>query len=429
MAKKDFQVHIDLNNNQILNAALQNLSTAPSTVGMTPGTPYFNTTSKKVFVYTGVGGSEWLDLSEVYTHPTYLGSQVPSSDTTGATIISGITLTNGHVTGVNTRTLSASDIGAAEGTHTHLYTSITGLPTMTILGNNTGSTAAAKSLTVAETLTLLGVEAGANNYVHPTFSTSNAAGTALTDLNVISQITVGTNGHVTNIVTRSITADQLSVVIFDNASNVATNKTWTASKIYNEIQNAIGTAVTGAVNYIGDYNANTNTPNLGTDANIKKGYLYVVSTAGTFVGNDLEAGDMLIAKINNPGTTPANWQAVNKNIPTIVDSSESAKGIIQLATSAEALTGTDVNKAITPATLKAVLDSRVGGYSANFGDNSATTFVITHNLNSQDLNVQIQKVSDRSVVEMDVKMTSVNTLTIACNVAPTINQYRVIIKK
>ena len=110
MAKKDFQVHIDLNNNQILNAALQNLSTAPSTVGMTPGTPYFNTTSKKVFVYTGVGGSEWLDLSEVYTHPIYVGSQVPSSDTAGATIISGITLTNGHVTGVNTRTLSASDI-------------------------------------------------------------------------------------------------------------------------------------------------------------------------------------------------------------------------------------------------------------------------------------------------------------------------------
>src|SRR5690606_4354025 len=140
-------------------------------------------------------------------------------------------------------------------------------------------------------------------------------------------------------------------------------------------------------------------------------------------------GDMLIAKVDNAGTNEDNYQFVNKNIPAIVDATTLVKGIIQLATQAEAIAGTNDTKAITPATLKAVLDASVGGYAANFGNGSSTSFTITHGLNTQDVTIQVQRVSDRAVVEVETKAASSTTVTIGCNVAPATNAYRVIIKK
>ncbi len=173
------------------------------------------------------------------------------------------------------------------------------------------------------------------------------------------------------------------------------------SKIYAELQAAINQAQTGALIYQGNYNPVTNTPNITTNTAIKTGWTYVVDTAGTFAGQDVEAGDMIIAKKDNPGATAANWQIVNKNIPAIVDATTLVKGIIQLATSAEALAGTNATKAITPATLKAVLDEQVKGYVANFGNGTNTSFTITHGLGTQDVLVQVQRVSDRKEVVVD----------------------------
>ncbi len=44
--------------------------------------------------------------------------------------------------------------------HTHAFSQITGLPTMTILGNNTGSTGVAQALTVGQLLTMLSIVKG-----------------------------------------------------------------------------------------------------------------------------------------------------------------------------------------------------------------------------------------------------------------------------
>ena len=66
-------------------------------------------------------------------------------------------------------------------------------------------------------------------------------------------------------------------------------------------------------------------------------------------------------------------------------------------------------------------------YATSIGDTSATTFTITHNLNSLDVIVQVYTVSDGSEVLADVSRTGVNTVSVAVAVAPSASQYRVVV--
>jgi hypothetical protein len=66
--------------------------------------------------------------------------------------------------------------------------------------------------------------------------------------------------------------------------------------------------------------------------------------------------------------------------------------------------------------------------SASVGNGSATSIVVTHNLNTRDLQVQLFEVaSPYAQVFTDVELTSVDTLTLSFSVAPTASQYRVVI--
>lgn len=512
MAEIILGTHLNFSGNQALNMALQTLAVAPSTTGLPIGYVYWNTAQNTSYVWSG---SEWVDLGQVYTHPTFAGTSYPTTAATGASVPSRIIVNNGHVEDVEWRTITAANIGAAPTSHTHTFAQITGLGANTILGNNTTATGVAKALTVGELLTMMsiaygdatvlttgtdttqrtwtakqlmdfvnskistyltvvnlgytasatngtitnsagsnavipaatttnaglmlpaektkltGIAAGANNYVHPTvnpgthpFSTELTAG-----LLILSQLVVNGEGHLVTVKGRNITAADIAAILFANTSNTATTQTWSASKIYTEIQAAINQSQTGALQYKGDYNPTTNTPAITTDNTVKVGYTYVVTASGTFAGQAVEAGDMIIAKVNNPGSTAANWQIVNKNIPAVEDATTTVKGWIQLATNTEAIAGTDNTKAITPATLKAVLDASIGGHTALFGDGSSTSFTIPHPLNTKFLIMTVYREADGVPVWMDVRPASNSTVTINCNTAIATNSHRIVIKK
>lgn len=68
----------------------------------------------------------------------------------------------------------------------------------------------------------------------------------------------------------------------------------------------------------------------------------------------------------------------------------------------------------------------VAKYATDVGDGAATAYVITHSLNTRDALVQVhESATPWAVVEPDIEMTSVNTVTLRFTVAPTSNQYRV----
>ena len=518
MAKREFLIDIDLTQQRLLNAGLQVVATFPSSPILAQF--LYNSALNSAFVYTGSPSTPntvngWLDLGQVYQHPIFTTGNLPGSVMTGARVPSRFTLDNGHLTVVETRELTASDIGAASGTHTHLYTDISGLPANTILGNNTAGVGQAKAMTVSELMTMLGlaygnlaqlnagtdtaqrswtakdlndwivtklttyltvinlaytasptqgvitnsagtgatipivnttnaglmspgdktkldtVQNGANAYVHPTnnpvvhpFTTEITSG-----VQVLSQVVVNTEGHVTTIKGRNLTAADLASVLINDAVNNGVNQTWSSGKIYNEIQNAIGQAQTGALQYKGNYNPTTNVPDItNPTTGVKTGWTYVVSASGTFLGEAVDAGDMIIAKQNNPVATLANWQLVNKNIPAIVAATTTIQGIVRLATQSD-YDSNDNSTAVTPALLKSVLNSSVGGYYATFGDGSSTSFTITHGLGTDRVDATFKRVSTKKQVEVEWASPTANTITINVNIAPSNNELEVIIKK
>jgi len=73
----------------------------------------------------------------------------------------------------------------------------------------------------------------------------------------------------------------------------------------------VNAALVGLVDLKGDYNASTNTPDLDTSpSGILKGDAWECSVAGTFFTFDLDVGDIVVAKQDDP-TTEAHW-IINK---------------------------------------------------------------------------------------------------------------------
>lgn len=107
--------------------------------------------------------------------------------------------------------------------------------------------------------------------------------------------------------------------------------------------------------------------------------------------------------------------------------SETTAGIAELATQAETDAGTDDARIVTPLKLK-TWSSAPKRYAADFGDGSATSYTITHNLASRDLTVAIYRNSGSyDEVECDVEHTTTNTITLVFATAPTSNQFRVVV--
>jgi len=112
-----------------------------------------------------------------------------------------------------------------------------------------------------------------------------------------------------------------------------------------------------------------------------------------------------------------------------IQATESIPGIAEIATQSEVNTGTDDSRIVTPLKLKTFLDANVGGYSALVGNGAATSFVLTHNFNSRDVNVSVYDSNNYEQVFTDIVLTSNNSVTVSFNTAPENNAYRVVIKK
>lgn len=107
--------------------------------------------------------------------------------------------------------------------------------------------------------------------------------------------------------------------------------------------------------------------------------------------------------------------------------SESSAGIAELATQAETDTGTDDARIVTPLKL-ATYANRKLKFSANFGDGSATSYNITHNLNTKDVHVNVYENggSFREVL-CEIQHTTVNQVTILVAPAPASNALRAVV--
>jgi hypothetical protein len=120
-------------------------------------------------------------------------------------------------------------------------------------------------------------------------------------------------------------------------------------------------------------------------------------------------------------TTGLTWiDFIKANVPS---ASTTTAGKVTLATLAEAEAKSDANKAVTPSAIANF------GVKKTFtiGNGSSTTLTCTHNLNTKDVIVQVRDASTDEVVYPDIAPNNVNSVDIIFAVAPASNAYKVVV--
>lgn len=157
--------------------------------------------------------------------------------------------------------------------------------------------------------------------------------------------------------------------------------------------------------------------------------------ASTF--DKLESAVVTVSEGTDAGTT---WRqtGVNGTIgstaiefvsfdPVTPQASETTAGKIEIATQAETDAGTDDARAITPLKLK-TWSGAPKRFQALVGDNSNTSYTLTHNLGTRDLQVNVYRNSgNHDEVIVETRHTSTTQVTLVFSAAPAVDAYRAVI--
>lgn len=383
MAKK-FLTPIDLAKNELQNAVIQQLGSAPSSP--VQGQIYYNTGDDNLYIYDG---ADWVDL----TAGTGAGSGDVSS---------------------NTATSVDSEVALFSGTggKTIKRATTTGIAKLAS-GVLSAATAGTDYTTPSSTET----------FTNKTFN-ANGTGNSITNLE---------------------TADFAANVIDTDATLAANSDTRLASQKATKAY--VDTAVTGLLDFKGSTDASTN-PNYPAAS---KGDSYVVSVAGKVggaSGKSVDVGDVYFATADNAGGTEASvgasWSVLEHNLQGALLSannlsdvanaatafgnikqaaSDTATGVVELATTTETETRTDTARAVTPSGLANF------GLKKTFtiGDGSTTSIAVTHNLGTKEVMTQVRQASDDAVVECDITNTSTTQVTLGFATAPATNSIKVVV--
>lgn len=77
----------------------------------------------------------------------------------------------------------------------------------------------------------------------------------------------------------------------------------------------------------------------------------------------------------------------------------------------------------------AAVQDQIGRYNADIGDGAATTFNVTHSLNSLDVTAEVYEISSGDTVEVGISRVDVNTIQVTATPAMALNAYRIVVKK
>lgn len=162
---------------------------------------------------------------------------------------------------------------------------------------------------------------------------------------------------------------------------------------------------------------------------IQAGDLWKVTVAGTLSGSALQVGDTLIALVDSPGNTAANWMVLQTNVDY---ATASVMGLVTLAETADVANATaaaaNTTDVVTPALVAEYVTNTVTGVANGFRQQYTLTAgveqVVTHNLNTENIIVQLVNPADGSEVtafyDIDVKNSEPNTIGVTGQAADTI---------
>ena len=496
MARK-FLVSIDLNQNELQNAVIQNLGTAPGSPD--PGQIYYNTSSDSLFFYDG---TDWVDFVQAtkITYDTLAnrpaaaagndGSLFYATDNSLLYLSNGITWLQVSAFGNVSSQTSYGD-GSSNGTstnyaradHTHGTPSLTSTApeTLAIGGTNTVGTAttparadhvhAVSSFGSVTAQTSFG-SSSANGSATSVSRSDHTHGTPLHDnaahatIN-LSALTVPTADvsmatyKITNLGTPTADADAANKSYVDSvaqglsikeAVHLATtavlpnSPNWTSANAgtytattYGQltvdgqlaedgqrilVKNQVASEYNGIYEVVTQGDGSTywvikRSADANTSAEVKSGMFTFVQTGDTLANTGWVLTTDNPITLNTTGLTFGQFSG--PNLYTEGNGIDITNNVI----SAVASTGISVTSGGIAIDTSVV----VRKYAASVGDGSNTSYTVTHNLNTKDVVVTIyDNSSPYAEVVADVQHTSTSAITVVFSVAPTSNQYRVVVQ-
>lgn len=201
----------------------------------------------------------------------------------------------------------------------------------------------------------------------------------------------------------SLNTSNKGLVVYD--TDLSALYIWTGSA-----WSAVAASVSGAMTYKGSVAHNATEPSAPAT-----GDFYVFNSAGTNTWNTsdvVQAGDSAVWN----GTS---WDFIQGNV---VDASETVKGVVELATTSEVITGTDTTRAVTAAGVAAKLSDYKAAKVYFIGSQSLTAntpLTVAHNLALQNRNAFTINVMDsaHSQISVDVDSVDQNNVTVTSAVA------------
>ena len=457
MARK-FLVSIDLSKNELQNAVIQNLATAPASPAA--GQVYYNTVDNQLYIYNGtrweVAGNAVLsgtlagrpaansvDTGTIYyATDNYLfyysdGSSwqqtnafgtVTSQTAYGASAADGTatnyaradhahgtpalgTATPNAIAGITGSAGSASTPSKED--HTHAFTPSADLSMATYKLTNVGAPAADGDAANKGYVDSVAQGLDTKASVVAATTTTGTLATSFADAEVVDGVTLATGNRILIKNQADATENGIYVVAASGAPARSTDM--------ND-----GTEFPGAYVFVEEGTVNADTGWVCTNNSpVTLGSTNIVFTQFSGAGTYTASNGVLLTGSN------------------FTFAPESGKGLqtgaggaaIKLATTSGLNVTTDLavgaGNGITVLTNTVAIDSAVvvSKYGVDVGDGSATSYTITHSLNTKDVQVVLyDNSSPYAEVICDVQHTTVNTVTLLFSIAPTSNQYRVVVQ-